>query len=105
MNKLNTLNEKEQRDAVHASLEAKGIKVTKTLVNQIMDTQNDLLFNALASGKGIKVSGLGTLAVVTHQERAYKLPNGTTGTAPAGYHVRFIESDNLLESLNAPVTA
>jgi len=105
MDKLNTLNEKEQREAVHASLTADGIKVTKTLVDQIMDKQNDLLFNALVAGKGVKAQGLGTLEVRPHSERNYKLPNGTLGTAPAGFHVEFVESDILLEAMNAPVTA
>jgi len=100
MDKLHTLNEKEQREAVHTALEADGIKVTKTLVDKIMDKQNDLLFNALAGGKGIKVSGLGTLEVRPHAERNYKLPNGTTGTAPAGFHVEFVESDKLLTAMN-----
>jgi len=101
MDALHTLNEKEQREAVHAGLADDGIKVTKTLVDQIMDKQNNLLFNALSGGKGIKVSGLGTLAVVTHQERNYKLPDGTTGTAPEGFHVRFVESDILLDAMNS----
>ena len=100
MDKLHTLNEKEQREAVHSALEADGVKVNKTLVDKIMDKQNDLLFNALASGKGIKVSGLGTLEVRPHAERNYKLPNGTTGTAPAGFHVEFVESDKLLTAMN-----
>lgn len=100
MNKLDTLNEKEQREAVFSALKADGVEVTKTLVDKIMDKQNDLLFNALASGKGIKVSGLGTLEVRPHAERNYKLPNGTTGTAPAGYHVKFVESDKLLTAMN-----
>ena len=33
MNKLDTLNEKEQREAVYAALKAEGIEVTKTLVD------------------------------------------------------------------------
>ena len=104
MNKLDTLNEKEQREAVYAALKAEGIEVTKTLVDKIMDKQNDLLFNALASGKGIKVQGLGTLEIRPHSERNYRLPDGTTGTAPAGYHVEFVESKKLLTAMNT-VTA
>jgi len=100
MDKLHTLNEKEQREAVHAGLEADGVKVTKTLVDKIMDKQGELLFNALSTGKGIKVQGLGTLEIRPHAERNYKLPNGTTGTAPAGFHVEFVESDKLLTAMN-----
>ena len=100
MDKLHTLNEKEQREAVHAALEAEGVKITKTLVDKIMDKQGDLLFNALVSGKGIKIQGLGTLEVRAHAERHYKLPDGTEGTAPAGFHVEFVESDKLLTAMN-----
>jgi len=100
MTALDTLNEKEQREAVWAALDADGVKVTKTLVDKIMDTQNDLLYNALVAGKGIKISGLGTLEIRHHAERNYKLPDGTTGTAPEGYHVTFVESDKLLTDMN-----
>ncbi len=102
---INSINEKEAREAVHASLTADGIKVTKTLVDQIMDKASDLSFNALVAGFSIKVSGLGTLEVRSHAERNYKLPDGTLGTAPAGFHVQFVESDILLDAMNAPVAA
>jgi nucleoid DNA-binding protein len=65
-----------------------------------MDKQNDLLFNALAGGKGIKVSGLGTLEVRSHEERDYVLPDGTKGTSDAGLHVKFVESDKLKAAIN-----
>ena len=109
MKKENTLNEKEQREAVHAALTADGVKVTKTLVDQVMDKAGSLSFNAFVAGKGIKVSGLGSLNVAHHAERAYKVPDGKggflTGTAPAGVHVLFVESDLLLDAMNAPVEA
>ena len=111
MDKLNTLNEKEQREAVHASLTADGIKVTKTLVDQVLDKASDLTENALIAGSGIKVQGLGTLEIRTHAETAYKVPHPTiagefiTGTTPAGKHVLVVESDSLLEKMNAPITA
>ena len=104
MNKLHTLNEKEQREAVYQGLTADGIKVTKTLVDQIMDKQGDLLFNALVAGKGIKIQGVGTVAVAEHKERPFKVPDGKggfiTGTTPAGVHVTFNESDKLLDAMN-----
>jgi nucleoid DNA-binding protein len=103
MEKVKSFNEKEQREAVHAALTAEGVEVTKTLVDKIMDKQSELAFNALVAGSSIKFNGLGTLEVRPHTERKYKLPNGTMGTAPAGFHVGFVESDKLLEAMNAPV--
>ena len=102
---LKSINEKEAREAVHASLTADGIKVTKTLVDQVMDKASDLSFNALVAGSSIKVQGLGSLEVRSHAERSYKLPDGTVGTADAGYHVQFVESGILLDAMNAPVEA
>ena len=102
---LKSINEKEAREAVHASLTADGIKVTKTLVAQVMDKASDLSFNALVAGSALKIQGLGSLEVRPHVERNYKLPDGTTGTAPAGFHVKFVESDKLIEAMNADVEA
>jgi len=99
--KLHSVNEKEARDAVYEALKAEGVKITKTLVDKVMDKANDLAFNALVSGKAIKAQGLGTLEVRAHSERHYVLPDGTTGTAPAGFHVEFVESKKLLEALNS----
>lgn len=109
--KLNSINEKEARAAVHAALTAKGIKVTKTLVDQVMDTATDLSVNALVAGHAIKVQGLGTLEIRTHKGGNYKVPDPLnagqflTGVAPAGKHVLFVESDSLLEAMNAPISA
>jgi len=102
---IKSINEKEAREAVHAGMVADGHKVTKTVVDQIMDKASDLSFNALVAGNAIKIQGLGTLEVRSHAERKYKLPDGTIGTAPAGFHVQFVESDILLDAMNAPVGA
>jgi len=120
MDALNTVNEQEAREAVHAELTARGITVTKTAVDQILDVASDLSIAALASGKGVKVQGLGTLEIRQHQARAYKVPNKlvedpanpgtflprtyTTHNAPAGFHIGFNSSDSLLDALNAPVS-
>lgn len=111
MNKLNTLNEKEQRTAIHAKLTENGIKVTKTLVDQVLDVAGDLTFNALIQGKGIKVQKLGSLEPSIHKATTYKVPvldeDGLAipgefreGVVPAKLHVRFVESDVLLEAMN-----
>ncbi len=110
MNKFNTLNEKEQREAIHAKLTAMGIKVTKTLVDQVLDVAGDLTFNALIQGKGIKVQKLGSLEPSMHKATTFKTPildaNGVAtgefreGVVPAKLHVRFVESDVLLEAMN-----
>jgi len=111
LKKENTLNEEEQREAVHSALTAKGIKVTKTLVDQVIDTQNELLTSSLIAGQGIKVRGLGTLEVRPHSARNYKVPKKDasgvpipgqflTGVTPAGVHVEFVESDALLDAMN-----
>lgn len=108
---INSINEKEAREAVHASLTADGIKVTKTLVDQVMDKAQDLTKNALVAGQAVKVQGLGTLEIRTHKGGAYKVPDPLnegqflTGIAPAGKHVLFVESDDLLSAMNAPVQA
>ena len=110
MNKLDTINEQEARVAVHAALEAKGIKVTKTVVDQVMDTATDLAIAGLSAGKGIKVRGLGTLEVREHAESTYKVPDVKnpgqflTGVIPAGKHIAFNASDAVENALNAPVT-
>jgi nucleoid DNA-binding protein len=98
--KLHSINEKEARDAVHAALEKDGVKVTKKLVDQVMDKASDLSFNALVAGKAIKIQDLGTLEVRAHAERDYVLPNGDKGTAPEGFHVKFVESEKLKRTLN-----
>lgn len=101
MNKENSINEKEAREAIYAALKAEGVEVTKIMVDRIMDKADDLAFKALVDGKSIKVRGLGTLEVAEHKERRYKLPDGTTGTAPAGKHVRFKESEKLKTAINS----
>ena len=101
MNKENSINEKEAREAIYAELKKQGIEVTKVLIDKIMDVADDLAFKALVDGKSIKVRGLGTLEVAEHKERHYKLPDGTEGTAPAGKHIRFVESRKIKEALNS----
>ena len=108
MRKEDTFNEKEQRDAIYTYLtEKKGIDVTKTLIDQVMDAQNDLTAGAFVQGKGLKFSGLGTLKIVELKERNYKVPDGKggwiTGTSPAHKTVHFEASDVLLEKMNNPL--
>lgn len=109
--KIKSINEKEAREAVHAALVSKGVKVTKTVVDQVMDAVTDLSIKALVAGSAIKVQGLGTLEIRTHKGGNYKVPDPLnagqflTGTAPAGKHVLFVESDSLLEAMNAPISA
>ena len=108
MKAAETINEAEARAKVYEALTAKGIKVTKTLVDQIMDTQTDLAIAGLVKGMGIKIQGLGTLAVHTHEERTRKVPvkdeNGDYTyveiTSPAGRHIKLETSEKLLNELN-----
>lgn len=104
MTKENTINEAEAREAVYNALKEKGIKVTKTLVDQIMDTQIDLAINGVKKGLGIKFQGLGTLTIVDVKEKAYKVPDGKggfkEGTTPAHKTVHFRISDKLKEEMN-----
>ena len=99
-NAIESVNQKESVDAIYASLEADGKKETKATIDRVLDKSRDLAINVLVKGQDIKIRGLGTLKVVQHQERAYTLPNGITGTAPAGVHVLFVESDALLTAMN-----
>ncbi|MBL0702563.1 MAG: HU family DNA-binding protein [Sulfurospirillum sp.] len=102
-NAIESVNQKESIDAIYVSLKNDGHDVTKADIDRVLDKSRDLAINALVRGLDIKVRGLGTLAVRTHEARAYKLPNGKTGTAPAGVHVLFVESDSLLEAMNTDV--
>jgi len=119
MTKENTINEAEATEAVHAFLTAKGIKVTKTLVNQVIDAQIDLAIAGLTAGKGIKLQGLATIEVREHQARNYTVPNPlvedpanpgtflpqtfTTVASSAGRHIGIETSPKLLDALNAEV--
>lgn len=100
-----SINQKESVDFIHEALKAEGKDVTKADIDRVLDKARDLSINALIQGKDIKVRGLGTLKVSEHQERNYKLPDGTTGTAPAGVHVLFVESDSLLDAMNGAVNS
>jgi nucleoid DNA-binding protein len=103
-NALDSLNLKEQVDAIAASLKAEGVEVTKTIIDKILDKQRSLGFNALVAHKAIKWQDFGTLEVHSHAERPYKVPDGKggflEGKIPAGYHVKFVESKKLLDALN-----
>ena len=111
MNKIETINETEARDLIHASLKADGIEITKTLLDQVLDRSKDMAIAGLAKGVGIKMQGLGTIEVRTHQERTRKVPvknaDGTWGTrlvtTPAGRHVALEVSDKLMTELNATI--
>jgi len=74
MTALQSLNEKEQREAVHAALLAKGVKVTKTLVDQVLDVSGDLLASALTQGMAIKFQGIGTIQPSAHKATTFKVP-------------------------------
>ena len=111
MNKIETINETEARDLIHASLKEDGIEITKTLLDQVLDRSKDMAIAGLAKGVGIKMQGLGTIEVRTHQERTHKVPvknaDGTWGTktvtTPAGRHVALEVSDKLMTELNATI--
>jgi len=120
MNKKNTINEQEATEAIHAFLTSKGVDITKTLVNKVIDAQIDLAIAGLIAGKGIKLQGLGTIEVRTHKARTYSVPNPpvedpanpgsylpqtfTTVDAPAGRHIGIETSSLLFEALNSEVT-
>lgn len=113
----NTLNEQELRDAVYERLTAKDVKmsgkpITAKIVDDILDESNDVVFEALVNGNGVKTSGIGSLEIREHKESAYKVPKRDennvvipgeflTGTTPAGQHVFLETSDKLLDALNA----
>jgi len=111
-----TLNEEEVREAVYAKAIAKGVKmngqdVTKTIIDDILDIKTDVAIEAIASGKGVKEQGLGSLVIKDHIARPYKTPilddagqpTGETleGITPAGKHVKFEVSEELFDALNA----
>ena len=91
-------------------------KISKYLVDKVLDKAHVLTINALKSGQAIKVSGVGTLEVRNHKARNYSVPtvdaNGTVVrdangnavmqsiTAPAGKHVTFVISKGLYEDMN-----
>ncbi len=95
-----SINQKESIDFIHESLTKEGVKITKTDIDRVLDKSRDLAINALIMGQDIKVRGLGTLKVVPHEARPYTLPDGTKGVKEAGVHVRFVESDSLLDAMN-----
>ena len=111
MKKEITINETEARAIIHEALSVDGIKITKTLLDQVLDKSKDMAIAGLAKGVGIKMQGLGTIEVRTHQERTRKVPvknaDGTWGTntvtTPAGRHVALEVSDKLMTELNATV--
>ena len=104
MRKEETINEKEAVDAIYAHLDG---KVTKTVIDQVLDVSHDLAEGAFVQGKGIKVSNVGTLHIVDLKERKYKVPDGKggfrTGTTPAYRTVHFDASDNLVAKMNDPL--
>lgn len=119
MTKEDTINEAEATDAVHTFLNAKGIDITKTLVNQVIDAQIDLAIAGLTAGKGIKLRGLGTIEIRGHEARSYTVPDplvedpANLGTylartfthidAPAGRHIGIETSSKLFEALNSEI--
>ena len=100
----NTINETEARGIVWQSLKDDGVEITKTLLDKVMDKATNLAIAGLTKGKGIKMRGLGTLEVRTHEARTYKVPNGDgtfkTVDKPAGRHVAINLSDKLYTELN-----
>lgn len=110
-NAESSINQKESVDFIYEALKIEGVKVTKTLIDKVLDKSRDLAINALVEGSEIKIRGLGTLAIRTHEASAFKTPildvNGVatgefrTGTTPAGKHILFVESDSLLEAMNS----
>lgn len=107
-----TINETEARTIIHGALVARGIKmdgkeVTKKLVDDILDIAEELSFDGLVAGKGIKMQDFMTIEVREHAATTYKVPDVKnpgqflTGTVPAGKHVGVIISDKLKEALNA----
>jgi len=102
--KENSINEGEAVAAIQKSLTNDGVKISKYLVNKVMDKAHDLTIEALKRGQAIKVQGVGTLEVKDHQARHYRVPdeNGTLRDvdAPAGKHVTFVISRGLYKDIN-----
>ena len=107
-----TINETEARAIIHSALTSRGITmdgkpVTKKLVDDILDIAEELSFDGLVAGKGIKMQDFMTLEVREHAESTYKVPDVKnpgqflTGTIPAGKHVGVIVSEKLKAALNA----
>jgi len=107
-----SINQKESIDFIYEALQLEGVKVTKTLIDKVLDKSRDLAINALIEGSEIKVRGLGTLAIRDHAETPYKVPKKDPvtgavlvgefieGVTPAGKHILFVESDSLLDAMN-----
>ena len=104
MNKENTINEKEARDAIYEALKEDGVKVTKDLLDKVLDKATDLAIAGAKKGYGIKFQGLGTLTIVNMKERNYKVPDGkggwVEGTTPAHKTIHFKISDKLKQEMN-----
>ena len=102
--KENSINEKEAVVAIHTALTNDGVKISKYLIDRVMDKAHDLSFAALSKGQAIKVQGLGTLEVRNHIATAYSVPDGNgsfrTGITPAGKHVTFVIAKKLKKSIN-----
>lgn len=107
-----TINETEARAIIHGALVARNITmdgkpVTKKLVDDILDIAEELSFDGLVAGKGIKMQDFMTIEVRENAETTYKVPDVKnpgqflTGTVPAGKHVGVILSDKLKAALNA----
>lgn len=110
-----TINETEARAIIHGALVARNITmdgkpVTKKLVDDILDIAEELSFDGLVAGKGIKMQNFMTLEVREHQATTAKVPttknedgswNFMTVDVPAGKHVGVILSDKLKTALNA----
>lgn len=119
MTALDTINEGEAIEAIYAHLTEKGVKVTKSLINQVVDAQIDLSIAGLTAGKGIKLQNLGTIEIREHAARTYSVPDPlvedpanpgaflprtfSTVNAPAGKHIAIETAPSLLEALNAPI--
>ena len=102
--KENSINEKEAVNAIHTALTSEGVKVSKYLIDKVMDKAHDLTIGALKAGQAIKVSGVGTLEVRNHIATPYQVPDGNgsfhTGISPAGKHVTFVISRGLYKDIN-----
>ena len=109
MKKENTINEAEARAIIHAALTEKGVKITKTDLDKVLDTSKDLSIAGLAKGQGIKLQGLGTIEVRSHLATTAKVPttqnedgtwNFKTVDVPAGKHIAIEVADGLKKELN-----
>ena len=109
MTAVDTINEKEALEAIHASLKKDGVEITKDKLGKVMDKMIDLSIAGLSKGKGIKMRGLGTIEIRDHAARTYSVPvdngDGTFGAkivnAPAGKHIAIEASEDLLIALNS----